>query len=463
MCYNVRVMKFKIIIATATAKVLRFICRLLHRGGTGLPGRIALRIYPQLLSVLSEGVDCVIVTGTNGKTTSVRMIEEGFKRSALSYFANLAGANLIEGITTDFIMNSSLGGKCRKKYAVLETDEFASKEVCRQIQPKVIYVTNLFMDQVERFGGVSGTRDGIRTAIKNAPEAVLVLNADDSVSSSLALGVPNKAVFFGIGKDTAEKYGYSGSSDVKECIECGAVLDFDYMTFSHLGGFRCPNCGHSRPDCDYTASEIISHDMDSSRVCVSHSGKDTVLDINLPEMYNIYNALGAFAAMEQIGLGESTAADALANFRCGFGRMELFPRLGSKGGRMVLIKNGAGCDQVLEYLKRYDEPFKLVIYLNNNVSDGVDISWLDTANFEVLNDCNADYIYLAGMRRKEVYERLLKAGIPEGKMTVMDDCRELIGQLRLSDKPVFILPTYTGMMETRSEIVRQCGGKEYWE
>lgn len=456
-------MKVRIFIALITARILRFTCRVLRRGGTGAPGRIALKICPELLKVLSAGVDCVVVTGTNGKTTSVRIIEEGFKRAGLSYFANLTGANLIEGITTDFIMNSTLSGRCKKRYAILETDEFASREVCRQIQPKVIFVTNLFVDQVERFGGVQGTRGGLRTAIRNAPDAVLVLNADDSVSASLAEGVPNRAVRYGIAREAAAKVGYSGSSDVKECIECGAVLDYDYMTFSHLGAFRCPSCGYARTAPDYSVLEILEQDMSRSRIRVDACGESLILGINLPALYNIYNALGAFAAMIEMGIGRSFAAEALNCFNCGFGRMELLPQLCEKSARMVLIKNGAGCDQVLEFLKRYEEDFVLSIYLNNNVSDGVDVTWLETANFEALNDCRVHHIYVSGMRYQEVYARLLKAGIPEEKITKESDCKELVSTLRKSEMPVFILPTYTGMMAVRSEIVRQCGGKEYWE
>ena len=453
----------KIFIALLTARIIRIICRLVKRGGTGLPGRVALKICPDLLSKLSKGVKCIVVSGTNGKTTSVRMIEEGFKRSGRSYFANLTGANLIEGITTDFIMNSSIWGKCRKEYAILETDEFASKEVCKFIQPEIIFVTNLFVDQVERFGGVKGTREGLYTGVKNAPNAVLVLNADDSVSSSLSEGVNNKVLYFGIDKSVMDSTEYSGSSDVNECILCGEKLTFDYMTFSHLGAFSCPKCGHKRHNTDYTLKEIIKSDLTHSELLINDGCKDVHLNINLPAMYNMYNALGAYAVMRQAGISENDAVMALSSFSCGFGRMEEFPQLGKYGSRMVLVKNGAGCDQVLEFLKKYNEEFILSIYLNNNVSDGVDITWLDSANFEALNDCKVCHIYVSGLRTEEMYERLLKAGISESKLEKEKDVSSLISKLKCADKPVFILPTYTGMMATRSEIVRQCGGKQYWE
>ena len=456
-------MKIKVFFAVLIGKMIRLVCRVLRKGGTASPGRIALKICPDLLKQLSEGVESIIITGTNGKSTSVRMVEEGFKEAGVSYFANLTGANLIEGIATDFIINSTLSGKCRKKYAILETDELASKEVCRQLQPKVIFVTNLFVDQVDRFGGVQGTHDGIGIAIGNAYGAILVLNADDSVSASLGKDVPNRTIYYGISEKAARQCGYSGSSDVKNCILCSAELEYSYMTFSHLGAFKCPACGYSRPAPDYAVSSVNAQDLDHSEVTVSAGGKEFPLNINLPAMYNIYNALGSLAAMEAMGISRETAVASLSKFTCGFGRMESLPQLGKKGAKMVLVKNGAGCDQVLEFLKKYDEEFILSIYLNNNVSDGVDITWIDTVNFELLNECRIRSIYVSGMRGEEMTARLLKAGIDSSRIIREPSCPALISALKESDCPVFILPTYTGMMATRSEIVKQCGGTEYWE
>lgn len=451
-------------LAVLAGKIIRLVCRILRKAGTAAPGRIALKICPDLLSRLSKGVTCVTVTGTNGKTTSVRMIEEGFRQAGLSYFANLTGANLIEGIATDFIVNSTLSGRCRKEYAVLETDEFATKEVCRQLKPKVMLVTNIFVDQVERFGGVKGTLGGIRTGAGNSPSTLLVLNADDCVSSSLASDAGNRAVFYGVGREAALESGYSGSPDVTECVRCGAKLEFGYMTFSHLGDFRCPECGFSRAgEAEYTVKAVTEQTLDRSRIVLSERGEDVPLTINLPAMYNVYNAAGAYAAMREAGIGREAACRALESFRCGFGRMESLPQLGRRGAKMVLVKNGAGCDQVLEFLKKYEEDFTLAIYLNNNVSDGIDVTWLETAAFETLNECRVRRIYVSGMRRSDVHDRLIKAGIPEDRITVEGDCKKLVAALNESEEPVFILPTYTGMMQARSEIVRQCGGAEYWE
>ena len=193
-------MNFKAILAILLCKLLRAFSRLVHRGGTAMPGRWALKVCPDLLARLSKNVDTVVITGTNGKTTSARIVEQAFVEQGLDYFANRSGANLLSGITTEFVMNCTLGGKMKKEWAVIECDEAAAVKVFPQLQPQVVVVTNLFRDQLDRFGEVTHTLSNIRTAIEAVPQATLCLNADCSLCSSLALSLPNRVVYFGMEK-----------------------------------------------------------------------------------------------------------------------------------------------------------------------------------------------------------------------------------------------------------------------
>ena len=169
--------------------------RLLGRGGTDLPGRIALKLCPNLLGVLAKNVTTVIVTGTNGKTTTSRMIEQSWIESGISYFANKSGANLLSGVTAEFAVHSSLSGKCRYTHALIEADEAAFKAIGKFVDPKAIVVTNVFRDQLDRYGEVTHTLENIRIGIENSPHAKLALNADDSLCTSLAGAVPNPVLF----------------------------------------------------------------------------------------------------------------------------------------------------------------------------------------------------------------------------------------------------------------------------
>ena len=212
-------MKIRTFFAVLLCKLARALLRLLRRGGTAFPGRVALKVYPQVLGVLSRGVRVILVTGTNGKTTSSRMIEQAFADAGLNYFANRSGANLISGITAEFAMHSTLTGRPKCQFAVIECDEAASKTVLKYLKPEVI------------------------VGIRHTPESVLCINADCSLIASIPEHVPNPVVRFGVnvplgGDDLTE------ISDAPHCIHCKTEYVYDYRTYGHLGAFRCPKCGY---------------------------------------------------------------------------------------------------------------------------------------------------------------------------------------------------------------------------
>ena len=163
-----------------------------------MPGRIAMKLCPDLLSYLARDVSTVAVTGTNGKTTCSRMIEEAFSEAGLDYLSNRSGANLMSGITTEFVMNCTMSGKVKKSCAVIECDEAAAAKVFAQLKPRVIVVTNLFRDQLDRYGEITHTLSNIRQGIQSVPEALLCLNADCSLTASLADDLPNPVHWYGV-------------------------------------------------------------------------------------------------------------------------------------------------------------------------------------------------------------------------------------------------------------------------
>ena len=328
-------MNLKAILAIALCKLLRSLARILHRGGTAMPGRWALRLCPDLLARLSKGVKTVVITGTNGKTTSARMIEQAFREQGFSYLANRSGANLLDGVTTEFVMNCTLSGKMKKEYAVIECDEAATVKVFPQLRPRVVVVTNLFRDQLDRYGEVTHTLGNIRTALESVPEATVCLNADCSLCSSLALTLPNRAVYFGLEKGAVPSRAKAQLSDATHCIRCKTEYEYDYVSYGHLGGFRCPKCGYARRAADYAVTDVIEQRSAGTTAAVSIRGERRVIEINLPALYNVYNAIGALSAAMEMGVGAEEAVRALAVFKGGFGRMEAF-RLGKADVRMML-------------------------------------------------------------------------------------------------------------------------------
>ena len=455
--------QLRVFLAVLACKLCRFLIRLLGRGGTDFPGRVALKICPSLLGTLAKNVTTVIVTGTNGKTTTSRMIEQAVADSGISYFANKSGANLLSGITAEFAMHSSLTGKCSYSMALIESDEAAFKAVSTFVDAKVIVVTNVFRDQLDRYGEVTHTLDNIRIGISHSPNALLCLNADDSLSSSLAEEVPNRVLYYGVDvpiyKDRVREL-----SDAPYCIRCKHAYVYDFVTYGHLGSFRCPACGYHRHATDVSVSKVVVSDAEHSEVEFSADGQTYSASISLPGGYNIYNACAAMACSKAMGLDLSLTAQSLSAFSCGFGRMERFEIHGTEV-RMILIKNPAGCNQVLNFLANTSEPSQFVICLNDRAQDGKDVSWIWDVDFEKLAELGdkLDHLYVSGVRAEDMAVRLKYAGIPAERLTVCKDYGALMEQCTAQPKPVYIMPTYTAMLNLREKISKTYGFKDFWE
>lgn len=456
--------KIRVFFAVLAGKAVKAFCRIVKKGGTAMPGKFALKLYPDLLQYLAKDVESVVVTGTNGKTTCCRMVEESFRLDGRDYLANRSGANLEIGIVTDFMDNCTVTGKMKKKYAVMECDEAASKRVFALMQPKVILVTNLFNDQLDRFGTVKNTLENIRIGVSGAPGAVLCLNADEPLSADLAKDVPNKVFFYGIEASALNSGTEAVDSDESKCVHCGAPYEYSYVTIAHLGGFSCPACGYSRKSPDFAVTEIKVPGADSSVVTLKTPDGERELTVSLPAVYNIYNAAATVAAATAAGVGRDAAFGAPASFKCGFGRMERF-ELGKAGSRMILVKNAAGCNQVIDFMSKVEGEYTLSLCFNNRVSDGTDFSWINLAEFEKIaaNKENVRRIYLSGDRIKEARERLLAAGFEAEKLIDEPDYRRLVAALAEEEVPVYIMPTYTAMMECRDAIIKRIGGTQFFD
>ena len=455
-------MNIRVSLSVLACKFSRFAIRLLGRGGTDFPGRVALKLCPTVLGHLAKNVTTIIVTGTNGKTTTSRMIEQALADSGISYFANKSGANLLSGVTAEFAMHSSMTGKCKYDYALIEADEAAFKAISKFVDAKAVVVTNVFRDQLDRYGEVTHTLENIRIGISNSKNAGLCLNADDSLSGSLAGMVDNQVVYYGV--DTPiYKSRVTELSDAPYCIHCKHEYVYDYVTYGHLGGYRCPNCGSHRPKPQVSVWEVVSTNAEQSRVIIGADGVNYPTTINLPGGYNIYNACAAMACGKVMGLDLNVVSKSLSQFACGFGRMEKFDINGASL-RMILIKNPAGCNQVLNFLAEVTEPFVFTACLNDRAQDGKDVSWIWDVDFEQLTQMeNLDKILVSGIRADDMAMRFQYAGFPVDKIEVIRDYGELTKACIAQGKPVFIMPTYTAMLDLRNTISKNYGFKAFWE
>ena len=459
--------------AVAGCKASRMILRGLRRGGTALPGKVAMRFREDILSVTSAGMEVILVTGTNGKTTTAGILEHALERSGRDSLSNRSGANLLSGVTAEFVSSSDWRGRPVRKYAVIECDEGALHQVAPLIKPKVIVVTNLFRDQLDRYGEVMHTLEAIREGIREAPEAVLCLNADDSLTASLADDVRNPVLWFGMEEgalhagqdetDPPEKI-----SDARYCIRCGTEYHYRFRTFAHLGGFYCPKCGYARQTPDVAVTSVDSIALDGS--CVHMRLPETEIQtvpvrIALPALYNIYNAAAAVCAYRAAGLPVGEILEALPNVPGRFGRMETFD-LGGVHVRMILVKNPAGCGQALEYVCGLNEPCTVVLCLNDLDADGHDISWIWDVDYEKLCSLEAVRgIYVWGRRAEDLQLRLKYAGADESRIERIPEkeMKKLMDIIRHSEVPVFVLPNYTTMLPLRDALRRAAGKEAFWK
>ncbi|MEG0391956.1 MAG: MurT ligase domain-containing protein, partial [Anaerovoracaceae bacterium] len=381
----------------------------------------------------------------------------------LSFFCNKSGANLMDGITAEFAINSTIFGKNKCNYALIESDEAAFKQVSKHVDAKCVLVTNLFRDQLDRYGEITHTLNNIKIGIANSHHATVCLNGDCSMTASIGEGIENPILFYGVNEPIYQER-VKEASDAPYCIHCKHEYVYDYITFGHLGKYHCPNCGYRRPDPDVFVSKVLVSDANHSEIEIK--GKDFACTgvINLPGGYNIYNGVSAMAVAVAMGFKTDSAVAALSDFECGFGRMEKF-MLGETETRMILIKNPAGCNQVLNFLSNLTEKAVFVICLNDNFADGRDISWIWDVDFETLQriEDKLEGIYVSGIRADDMAMRLKYAGIERQKIQVIKDYNQLIDAFTGQEHPVYIMPTYTAMMDLRGIVSKKFGYKNFWE
>ena len=455
-------MKIRYAAALAACKAIRKLMHMTGRGGTTLPGRVAAALDKDILKEVSEGVEIIVVTGTNGKTTTSSMIKRAFSRSGADTAANSSGANLVPGIISALACSRDLKGRPKAARAVIECDEGALKLAVPHMAPKVIVVTNVFRDQLDRYGEVTNTLEGIRTGIENSGDAVICLNADCSLTASLADSAPGRVRFYGVDVPWGSQEDRE-ISDARYCIHCGTAYEYTYHTYAHLGGFRCPSCGYSRPGTDVSVTGIGKASSEGSSVELRMGGSSCKVDMTLPAIYNIYNACAAACACREAGVPDEDIMTALHGSEAAFGRMERFP-LGKAGATMILVKNPAGCSLALEHVVSIEEDCELVLCLNDETADGHDVSWIWDAEYEKLKgDAHIKKILVGGKRAEDMVLRLKYAGIQESIITMEKETAGLVSMMMGSGLPVYILPNYTCMLSLRSEMEKALGGNQYWQ
>lgn len=411
--------------------------------GTSFVGMLTLKTCPDFLAHCSKYVrkKIVTVTGTNGKSTTSGLVAHILEKANQKVIHNLKGANMLTGVANVFAL--SVEPFKRYDYAVIESDEAYLTKLYDYMKSDYLVVTNLFRDQLDRYGELNTTAEFIKNAINKNPDLKLILNADDPIVATFDR--TKYAVYYGfenVEYDCTYEHKSNAPSEVFNCL-CGHPLQYSKQFFAQQGHYFCSKCGYKRHKCDYPADVKVFNDY--SVITVQNRGDAYKFKVNLAGLYNAYNALAAIAFAFENGLNQEEIQKALDDYKAIFGRTE--KRIINGNPAVIqLIKNPTGASEVL---KTVDLKSNIVIAINDNYADGRDISWLWDSDFEQLKDAEK-LVITSGIRANDMATRLKYAGIPQEKILVEPNIKKAI-ELATTNGKTTILPSYTALLKINKE------------
>ncbi len=427
-------------LGTLAGKSSHFVLSKLGRGST-LPGKLALKFDNDILNILARDYEVVVITGTNGKTLTTALTVGILKEAFGEVVTNPSGANMISGIATTFL--TAKKGKSGKNIAVLEIDEASLSRICDYIKPSLFVFTNIFRDQMDRYGEIYTTYQMILDAAQKVPTATVLLNGDSPLFNSVTLKNPVQYYGFDTEKGKPKLAHYNTEGIL--CPKCQHILKYKLNTYANLGDYICEHCGFRRPELDYKLTQLTS---------LRHNSSDFVIDgqsyhINIGGLYNIYNALAAVSVAQFFEVEPTTIKTGFDKSRAVFGRQETF-KIGNKECTLVLIKNPVGATQALEMIKLAPYPFSLSVLLNANYADGIDTSWIWDADFEQVLNMDIPHMIAGGVRHSEIARRLRVTGYNAEQISEVADLSRVFEKIKNQEtKHAYILATYTAMLEFR--------------
>jgi UDP-N-acetylmuramyl tripeptide synthase len=448
-------------LARTLARLMRAASRRLGRtGGTTAPGRVLLRLSPGALRKMAVDLDegSLLVSATNGKTTTSAMLAACLERAGRPVVHNRAGSNMAWGVATALLDADRGAGQL----GLFEVDEAWLPSVAEQVNPKLLLLSNLFRDQLDRYGELELLADRWAELVERLDgHARFVLNADDPLVADLGRD-RSGVTYFGVEDDSQALPGMQHAADSKHCRNCGHAYVYEAIYLGHMGRYRCPNCGRERPRPQVAATGVQLDGMSGSRVELRTPQGPLAVRLPLPGLYNVYNAVAAAATALELGVPLATVGEALEGFSGAFGRVETIA-IDGREVSILLVKNPAGANEVLRTLTLEDGALDLWLALNDRVADGRDVSWIWDADFEVLAG-RVRRVTCSGTRAEEMALRLKYAGIDAELLVERDLRRSLDAAVAgAAGQRLYALPTYTALLELRDLLSRRGLAKRWSE
>lgn len=454
-------MNLKVSAAIAAGKIAYWLSKKKGYKGSSLPGMVALKIYSGTLRDLAAQVrkQVIVVSGTNGKTTTSNMIFGILSDAGYKNIANLEGANLLAGVTTSFIKSAGLAGKIDCDFAILEVDEATIPLVLQELSPGVVVLTNFFRDQLDRYWELDKVTGVICKSLKKLENnTTLILNADDPLVAQFEKTTGLPVVFYGLSGSERSVSTSNQTREAQYCPFCGSQLNYDFYHYGQLGKYHCSGCDFTRP---VPSVESVEPQIASGVTnCRLHFDRQEVaLTIQVQGLYNLYNAVSAFTVGLHFGVDVPLMLKSLRNYRPVLGRLERFS-YEDKIVFLSLVKNPTGFNEGLTDLLSISETKSIFFAINDNDADGKDISWLWDVDFEVLNSSNSVSFVCTGSRGEEMALRLKYAGLPVNRIIVYKDMEEGIKKVLNSRSTIsYLFSTYTALWPVH-KILNRLTGKE---
>ena len=432
-------------------------------GGTSLPGLVLLRLRPRAVEELAAGLTdgSIVVSATNGKTTTARLLVAAIEATGRRVVANTAGANLLRGVASSLLATSK--DEPGPDVGVFEVDEAALDSVVDQARPRVLVLMNLFRDQLDRYGELEVLADRWADLVAGlSATTTVVANVDDPAVEAIGRAA-SATLTFGVTDHSVGRDGLTHAADSTTCRTCGTVLEYDLVTIGHLGHWRCPGCGLVRPEPDVALSEVRPRGLDGQDLVVQTPEGPVSATISLPGLHNAYNATAAVAGALAMGVPVGDIGPALEATEAAFGRAERLPVRG-RDVVLLLAKNPTGANENIRTVLGHDGPVHALVALNDRTADGHDVSWIWDVDHEPLLD-RAERLDVAGDRAYDLALRFRYGGVDEDHMTVHEDLAEAFDaavEATPESGTLFVLPTYTAMIELQHLLTERGITKAFW-